>query len=87
MLGSYFAKVTARPSFTQVTVIKRINRVHLIGWKICYKDLVLSPYLNLLAPIRKQGIQNLYNKVDKKTRSKLVIKTLRKAINLVQISK
>ena len=31
MLGSYFAKVTARPSFTQVTVIKRINRVHLIG--------------------------------------------------------
>ena len=28
MLGKYFIKVTARPSFTQLRVIRRINRVH-----------------------------------------------------------
>ena len=27
-LGKYFIKVTARPSFTQLRVIRRINRVH-----------------------------------------------------------
>ena len=49
-LARYFVKVTARPSFTQLRVIRRINGVYYIRKKkICYKDSVVSTsYLNLV---------------------------------------
>ena len=45
-----FVKVTARPSFTQLRVIRRKNRIHWISkQKIYYKDSVVSPsHLNLI---------------------------------------
>ena len=49
-LTRYFIKVTARPSFKQLRVIRQRDRVHLISkCKISYKDSVVSPsYLTLL---------------------------------------
>ena len=49
-LPRYFVKVTVRPSFTQLRVIRRKNRIHWISkQKIYYKDSVVSPsHLNLL---------------------------------------
>ena len=49
-LARYFIKVTGRPSFKQLRVIRQRDRVHLISkCKISYKDLVVSPsYLTLL---------------------------------------
>ena len=49
-LARYFIKVTARPSFKQLRVIRQRDRVHLISkCKISYKDSVVSPsYLTLL---------------------------------------
>ena len=49
-LARYFVKVTARPSFTQLRVIRPKNKIHWISkQKIYYKDSVVSPsYLNLL---------------------------------------
>ena len=49
-LSRYFIKVTGRPSFKQLRVIRQRDRVHLISkCKISYKDLVVSPsYLTLL---------------------------------------
>ena len=49
-LARYFIKVTGRPSFKQLRVIRQRGRVHLISkCKISYKDLVVSPsYLTLL---------------------------------------
>ena len=50
----YFIKVTARPSFTRLKVIRWINRVHEISkWKISYENSVISrSYSNLLALTR-----------------------------------
>ena len=49
-LARHFIKVTARPSFARLRVIRRINRIHKIPKeKICYKDsVVYLSYLNLL---------------------------------------
>ena len=48
-LARYLIKVTVRPSFTQLRVIRRINRIPL-NVKISFENSVLSPsYLNLLA--------------------------------------
>ena len=60
-LARHFIKVTARPSFTRLGVISRINRAYWISkWKTSYKDSIASPsYLKLL------GIITLY-KISKK---------------------
>ena len=52
MLATYISKVTARPSFTRLRLIRRKNRIHQISkLKRSYKDSVVSSYyLNLLAP-------------------------------------
>ena len=51
-LAKCFLKVTVRPSFLRLRVIRRINRVHEISkWKISFKGSVVSTsyYLNHLA--------------------------------------
>ena len=48
ILARYFSKITLRPNFTQLRVIRQINRAHSISkWKASCKDLVVS---NFLAP-------------------------------------
>ena len=63
-LARYFIKVTARPSFKQLRVIRQRDRVHLISkWKI-YKDSVVSPsYLTLLdMRIARFSLQKLHRR-------------------------
>ena len=64
-LARYFIKVTARPSFKQLRVIRQRDRVHLISkWKISYKDSVVSPsYLTLLdMRIARFSLQKLHRR-------------------------
>ena len=61
-LANYFTKVTARPTFTWLRVIKQVKRVYeIFKWKICCKHSVVSlSYLNLL------GSSNVkYNSFEK----------------------
>ena len=66
-LAKHFIKVTARPTFTRLRVIRQIKIIHQIPkWKICCKDSVVSPsYLNILA----HGKSTLVNKTQVLTKS------------------
>ena len=71
----YFIEVTVCPIFTLLRVIRRKNRIHwILKWKICYKDLVLSPsYLNLLLVTDIQQVLKMWKLRNLTLEGKIVI--------------
>ena len=71
----YFIEVTVCPMFTLLRVIRRKNRTHwILKWKMCYKDLVLSPsYLNLLPVTDIQQVLKMWKLRNLTLEGKIVI--------------